>query len=144
MNKVKTMINKSFKKFINFITSKMFIRFCISGITGIVVWAISIYILKEYIKLWYLYSSMIAVAMSYLAGFIIQKYWVFENKGNEKIKKQFIVFILTSILFWGANTLFLYLFVNFLHLNDIFAQVMLTTIWLFTSLLVSKKLIFDK
>lgn len=140
MNGVKNMI----KNFYIYITSKVFIRFCISGITGIVVWAISIYVLREYIKLWYLYSSMIAVAMSYLAGFIIQKYWVFENKGNEKIKKQFIVFILTSIIFWGANTLFLYLFVNFLHVNDILAQVILTTIWLFTSLLVSKKLIFVK
>lgn len=132
------------KNFYNYITSKIFIRFCISGITGILVWGISIFILKEYTKLWYLYSSMIAVALSYVAGFIIQKYWVFENNGNEKIKRQFVVFILTSILFWGANTLFLYLFVNFLHLNDIFAQVILTTIWLFTSLLISKKLIFNK
>jgi len=138
------MIKKSFKEFIDYITSKIFIRFCISGITGIVIWAITIFILKEYTNLWYLYSSMIAVAMSYLAGFIIQKYWVFENKGNEKIKKQFVVFILTSIGFWGANTLFLFLFVNFLHLNDIVAQVILTTIWLFTSLIISKKLIFNK
>lgn len=132
------------KNFYIYITSKLFIRFCISGITGIVVWAIFIYILKEYIKLWYLYSSMIAVAMSYIAGFIIQKYWVFEEKGTKKIKKQILVFILTSILFWGANTLFLFLFVEYLHLGDILSQVILTTIWLFVSLIVSKKLIFNK
>lgn len=120
------------------------VRFGASGGIGVIVGYTTLYILTEYIGLWYLWSSMISCFLSYVVGFFMQKFWTFQNKETRELKKQFFVYIIISVLFFITNTGFMYIFVTCLHIQYILSQVILTIVLSVISYFTSKKIFAQK
>jgi len=116
------------------------VRFCISGVIGVVLGYITLYTLTEWIGLWYLISSMAACLVSYIVGFFIQKFWTFRDKNTAKMKGQIIIYLVISALFFIANTGLMYFFVDLLHVQYIVAQAIVTIILSIISYLTSEKI----
>lgn len=102
------------------------VRFGISGGIGVIIGYITLYSLTEYFGFWYLLSSMIACFLSYSIGFIFQKFWTFKSKDSKTIRKQIILYVIISILFFIANTGLMYLFVEYYQIQYILSQIIVT------------------
>jgi len=136
-------ISDSFKKKEAILKKQRFleiVRFCISGGIGVILGYATLYILTEYVGLWYLLSSMTACALSYTIGFIMQKFWAFKNRDTKKIKRQIFLYLVISVLFFVTNTGFMYVFVDYCHIQYIFSQIILTIILSIISYITTKKI----
>ncbi len=98
-------------------------RFLVAGGFAALVNIIVLYILTEYGRIWYVYSSVFAFLVAFAANFVLQKYWVFESAEHSKISRQ-LPMHLGAALFNNLflNTLLLYSLVEYGHLWYIAAQ----------------------
>jgi len=63
-----------------FIKYKRFIKFCLVGVSGIIVNMGLLYILTEFIGLFYLISSIIAIETSIITNFILNNIWTWRDR----------------------------------------------------------------
>lgn len=114
------------------------VRFCLGGIVGVFVGYITLIVLTEYIKLWYLLSSIIGYVLNYIANFIMQKFYTFKNKNTKAIPKQFSLYFGIAILYFATNTSLMYVFVEYCHIQYIISQIILTIILSIASYMTTK------
>ncbi len=98
-------------------------RFVLSGGSAALTQFTLLYALTEYVRLWYLASSIISYAVGFLVSFILQKWWTFRNRSREEFSRQFVLYL--GVFFCGlcANAVLLYLLVEKAHVWYIVAQV---------------------
>ena len=116
------------------------VRFCVSGAIGIIFGFITLYSLTEYLRLWYLLSAAITFVLTDVLGFIIKKIWVFEDKNIKAVQKQIFLYLLLSVTYLMTNTGFLYVLVEYLHIQYVISQIILTSILSFPSYFISKRI----
>ena len=92
-------------------------KYYLVGASGILVNLGILYMLKEYVGLWYLVSSAIAIYVSMTTNFLLNKAWTF----NDTLIKQsalfmYVKFIGISIIGMLLQLGFNYLFVDTMHL----------------------------
>lgn len=116
------------------------VRFCVSGGIGIIFGFVTLYSLTEYLGLWYILSTVITFILTDILGFVIKKIWVFEDKNIKAVKKQIFLYLLLSITYLMTNTGSLYIMVEYLHIQYIVSQIILTSILSFPSYFISKNI----
>lgn len=97
-------------------------KYYVVGISGVLVNLGILYILKEYVGLWYLVSSAIAIYISMTTNFFLNKAWTF----NDAVVKQsasfmYVKFIGISIIGMLIQLGLNYLFVDKTHLYYLLA-----------------------
>ena len=117
------------------------VRFCFGGATGVLGAYITLYVLTEYIGLWYLYSSIIAYITNQLVNFIIQKFWTFKNKDSKAIPKQLGLYLGIAFIYFLTNTGIMYVFVDYCHMYYILSQIILTVVLSISSYLTTKMIL---
>lgn len=117
-------------------------RFFISGGICAVVGFTILYSLTEYAGLWYLLSSIISFILTDILGFVIRKFWVFENNDIDikKAKFQILLYVLLSITYLITNTGLLYILVEYLHIQYIYSQMILIVILLSPNYILSHRI----
>ena len=115
-------------------------KFGISGILCVGLYYLVLYCLTEFIGIWYPVSAAIGSVLSYISSFLFQKYWTFENKDKKEIPKQVLKYFVMSGGLLCANSLFLYLLVEYIHLKYLIAQIFITIILSIVSYLITKKI----
>ena len=122
----------------------IYIKYIISGGTAAFIDLLLLYILTDIFHIWYLLSSGIAYVAAIATSFTLQKYWTFNDRGNNRIVSQISIFILVSILNIIVNTVGMYLLVDKLQLMYLLAQIIIGGSIAFANFAIYKLVIFKK
>lgn len=124
-------------------TIKKLIRFFISGGGAVLAYYIPYYLLTEMFGAkQYQMAAFASSVFSSSVNFVLQKYWTFKNKESGQTGVQAWRFVITSIVFTITNNGLLYVLVNWLHLNYMVAQMIVTVILSIASWFASSGWIF--
>ncbi len=115
-------------------------RFCIAGAAGVISFYAALYFCTEHLGIWYIASSIIGFILNNTVNFILQKFWTFRDTETRRTKRQAVQYLTMSLCILGANTLFLYLAVQYLHMSYLKVQIFLTLIFTVVSYLISQKI----
>ena len=107
-----------------------FLKFGIVGVLNTVIDFSLLNLLHLVFKIPFLLANTISVSSSIVNSFVWNKYWTFQNREKE-FGRQFIKFVILSLVGLGINDGILYLSVNFLgssaplelNLSKIFASI---------------------
>jgi putative flippase GtrA len=127
------------------IFSLKFIRFSISGGLATLVDVVLLYVLVEWLKVWYLAAAVPSFLIGSFVHFLISNFWVFKGEGEqEKFGKKYLKFTSIHILSLGINLILMYFFVQFLHTHYLLgkaAAIIGSLVWNFWG---NKKFTFKK
>ena len=84
------------------------VKYVFSGSMSALVNLFVLFVLTDIFGVWYLISSIVAFVISHAAGFLMQKFWTFRERGWKRIEKQTAIyvamgtaeFILTPVLIY--------------------------------------------
>lgn len=100
----------------------------------------TLYILTEFMHVWYVLSAVIMAIFNSAVNFTIQKFWTFENKDMTKVHKQATLYFAMGAVFMPANAGLLYVLVEYLHIYYMLAQVILTILFSIASYFITQKI----
>ena len=110
------------KKLINQI-----LKFGIVGVIAFLIDYILFLTLTEIIGVHYLISNIISFSVSVIFNYILSIKWVFEIK-HKQTKKDFILFVILSVIGLGINELIIYIMVDKLIINKMFSKLVATAV----------------
>ena len=125
------------------------LRFLVTGTIGITVNLSGFYALLNIARAPYLAASVLALSLSTIVGFVLQKYWTFAGKktvGRETVR-QFVLYSAVAILNLGIDALVVYTMVDMCSLNKFLAQasaaaiIALWTFFLYKNILFAARVI---
>ena len=112
-------------------------KFGVVGIVATVIDFVVLTILTETFSVHYLTSAAIGFIVATLFNYIASMRYVFNSRfGPHEKRKELIIFILLSLVGFGLNQFFMWLFVEFFSIFYIFSKVLATTLvmaWNFVS-----------
>lgn len=120
------------------------LRYLSSGCVGIVVNLGLLYVFVDVFGAHYLLGSFLAVSVSTITGFLLQKYWTFESRQREGAGKQFAQYVAVAVLNIGLNTLIVFTLVDFMSFHHLPAQFVGAAVVAVSSYVIYKKIIFRK
>ena len=112
-------------------TKKLFsqiIKVGFVGGTAFVIDAGLLFLLTEFCGIHYLISGMISFTASVIYNYILSVKWVFDAKKDANKTQEFIVFIVLSVIGLGINQLFMWLFVDMMHIYYMLSKIIATVI----------------
>lgn len=86
-----------------------------------------LYLLTEYVGLWYLTSATIAVVVAIIVNYVWQRIVTFKSL-DRNVAKQFSKFVIISLVAIGLNIILMYVLVEFVGLWYLLAKVFVTII----------------
>lgn len=99
--------------------------------------------LTEFCGINYLISSGISFVVSVIYNYILSVHWVFDVDKDGDKKKEFIVFILLSVIGLGLNQLLMWVFVSRVHVFYMLAKIFVTAIVMIYNF-VTRKIFLEK
>lgn len=102
---------------------KLVIKYFTTGISASFIDLGLFFILREYYDLWYLYSAVIALSISFSVAFVAQKYWTFRDYSDHNIHGQFFWYIFIVLFCSGLNIAVLSLLIEIADINHMLAQI---------------------
>lgn len=91
----------------------------------------------------YLISSGISFVVSVIYNYILSVRWVFEVDENGDKRKEFIIFIVLSVIGLGLNQLLMWVFVSTIHIFYMVAKIIVTAIVMVYNF-ITRKLFLEK
>ncbi len=128
-----------------FIRSKLFkqlFRFGVVGFTAFLIDAGLLYVLTEYLHVYYLVSSVISFIVSLIYNYILSIFWVFDVK-KKQTYKEVLLFAVLSVIGLGVNQLVMYLGVDLLNIHYMLCKVIATIIVMIYNF-VTRKIFIEK
>ena len=128
-----------------FIRSKLFkqlFRFGVVGFTAFLIDAGLLYVLTEYLHVYYLVSSVISFIVSLIYNYILSIFWVFDVK-KKQTYKEVLLFVVLSVIGLGVNQLVMYLGVDLLNIHYMLCKVIATIIVMIYNF-VTRKIFIEK
>lgn len=119
-------------------------RFGRNGSLGFVFGVVLLYVLTEYVGLWYVASAAIAQVGNYAATFLIHKLVTFGDRTTRRLKSQMTWYAVMVSGFYVTNLLMLPVLVEWLGMWYMAAQVLIAVVLTAVSFLVSRKLYASK
>ena len=121
---------------------KQILKFGVVGGIAFLIDYSLLYILTEYAKIPVLYSSVISFSVSVIFNYILSTKWVFTTKEKQTLK-DFIIFVLLSIIGLGINQLIMYLGVDKLNIYYMIVKLFATAVVMVYNF-ISRKIIIEK
>lgn len=124
----------------------LYLRFLISGAVAAVADIGSLYLLTDFIGLWYLNSAILAFMISLVVSFSLQKFWTFNDQriDSEIVRKQGLAYIMLAIVNLLANTSLMYVFVDVLKWHYLVSQIIAGILIAISSFLIYRNFIFKR
>ena len=91
----------------------------------------------------YLISSGISFVVSVIYHYILSVRWVFEVDENGDKRKEFVIFIVLSLIGLGLNQLLMWVFVSMIHIFYMVAKIIVTAIVMLYNF-ITRKLFLEK
>lgn len=117
-------------KFKNFLSSKLFKQLFRFGIVGGLAFLIDsgvLFVLTEYLNVYYLVSSVISFIVSLIFNYILSILWVFDVKKKQTIK-EISLFVILSVIGLGINQLVMYVGADILNIYYMICKIISTFI----------------
>lgn len=121
-----------------------FFKFAFVGLIGTFVNIFILYILTEYLNVYYIISAFFAFVVAVTINFIFNKIWTFSEKIYESVVKEYINFFLVSLSALSINIFFLYIFTEYLGIYYIASQIIAIGISLMINFIGNKIWTFHK
>ncbi len=123
---------------------KQLARYVISGGTAATVNLILLYVLTDYLAIWYLFSTMLSYVISFFVSFFLQKFWTFRDSRKDQINRQLVIYACIAGFGLGFNVLLMYFLVDILHIWYMFSQIIVGFILAFCNFLFYKFFVFNQ
>lgn len=110
---------------------KLFIqlfKFVIVGGTAFVIDFVFLYVFREFCHFPVLVSNTLAFCISVIYNYIASVKWVFDVNKEKDARKQFIVFIVFSVIGLLINDLIMWVSVDFLNIYYLLAKIIATAV----------------
>ena len=91
----------------------------------------------------YLISSGISFVVSVIYNYILSVRWVFEVDENVDKRKEFVIFIVLSLIGLGLNQLLMCVFVSIIHIFYMVSKIIVTAIVMLYNF-ITRKLFLEK
>lgn len=121
-----------------------FVRYFVCGVTAAALNVFTLYVFTDVLKVWYLYSSIIAFFTSVLVSFYLQKFVVFRDRNLSGMHHQFSRFFAAVVLGVITNTVIMYVCVDMIGLWYILSQLIAGFFVMIQNFLFYKLFIFNK
>lgn len=115
------------KELLNKKIVKQIIRFAVVGGSAFLIDYGIFTLLSQLLHIHYLISSIISFSISVIYNYILSIKWVFDVTKKQTVK-EFIIFIILSVIGLGINSLILYLSVDLIHLHEMIGKIIATAI----------------
>ena len=104
------------------------IKFGFVGGTAFIIDAGILFVLTEFCGIHYLISGAVSFTVSVIYNYILSIKWVFDAREGNNKAKELAVFIGLSVIGLGLNQLFMWLFVDVLHIYYMLSKIVATAI----------------
>ena len=84
-------------------------------------------ILSQFLNIHYLIASIISFSISVIYNYILSIKWVFDVS-KKQTTKEFIIFIVLSVIGLGLNSLIMYISVDLMHIHEMIGKIIATAI----------------
>ncbi len=101
------------------------------GVVGVIAFLIDygvLFVLTEFVHIHYLLSAMIAFTVSVIFNYIASMRFVFSGRQDLSKRKEFLIFIVLSVIGLGINELFMWILVERVHLFYMISKIFVTAI----------------
>lgn len=104
------------------------VKFAFVGGTAFIIDYFGMIFLTEVLHINYLISSVISFTLSVIYNYILSVRWVFTVNNQLSAKKQFIIFVLLSVVGLVLNTLLMWVFTDLAHLDYRIGKIIATVL----------------
>jgi len=133
---------KKAKQIVNYLLSKKFVRFSLSGSLATLVDVLILYILTEFFALWYLFSAVFSFIAGTLVHYSISSHWVF--KCERRSFSQYLAFTLIQTIGLVINLSVIYVLVEYFSFWYILAKLIAVFVGLIWNFSANLKITFKK
>ena len=85
-----------------------------------------LYAFTDILHIHYLISTVLAFVITFMASFLLQKIWTFEDRTHDRLHFQIPVFLGMQLANIILNTSLMYVFVEYLHLWYLLSQAIIS------------------
>lgn len=103
------------------------LKFGLVGGTAFVIDYVLLYFCTEFLHIHYLISSIISFTVSAIFNYILSIKWVFDVKKKQDVK-DFVIFIILSVIGLGINSLIMYVMVEKFGVYYMFSKIVSTAV----------------
>ena len=107
---------------------KQIMKFGVVGGLAFVVDYVILIVCKEFLGLSVLLSAAIAFTVSVIFNYILSVKWVFDVDKDKSAKKNFVLFIVLSIVGLGITELIMYIGSDLLNINYLIVKIFATAV----------------
>ena len=123
---------------------KLFQQIARFGVIGVLAFAIDygfLYAFTEWLGIHYLISSVLSFSISVIFNYIASVLWVFDVKQETSKTRNFILFIVFSVIGLGINQLVMWLGVELLGLHYMLVKIFATAVVMVWNFVTRKKML---
>ena len=123
---------------------KLFQQIARFGVIGVLAFAIDygfLYAFTEWLGIHYLISSVLSLSISVIFNYIASVLWVFDVKQETSKTRNFILFIVFSVIGLGINQLVMWLGVESLGLHYMLVKIFATAVVMVWNFVTRKKML---
>ena len=103
------------------------LKFGLVGGTAFVIDYVLLYFCTEFLHIHYLISSIISFTVSVIFNYILSIKWIFDVKKKQDVK-DFVIFIILSVIGLGINSLIMYVMVEKFGVYYMLSKIVSTTV----------------
>lgn len=118
------------------------IRFGIVGGTSFIIDYGIFTILSQFLNIHYLIASIISFSISVIYNYILSIKWVFDVS-KKQTSKEFIIFLILSVIGLGLNSLIMYISVDLMHIHEMIGKIIATAIVMIYNF-ITRKIFIEK
>ena len=122
---------------------KQILKFDVVGGIAFVIDYLVLYICTDFLNIYYLVSAVISFTVSVIFNYILSVKWVFVINNNFSKRKNFIIFIVLSIIGLILNEIIMYLMVDVINVYYMFSKLISTFVVMIFNF-VTRKVILEK
>ena len=116
-----------FEKIKNNKLLRQILKFGVVGGTAFIIDYGIFTILSQLLHIHYLIASIISFSISVIYNYILSIKWVFDVS-KKQTAKEFIIFIILSVIGLGLNSLIMYVSVDLMHIHEMISKIIATAI----------------
>lgn len=114
------------------------------GVIGIIAFAIDyglLYVFTEWVGIHYLISSVLSFSISVIFNYVASVRWVFDVKTENSKTKNFVLFVVFSVIGLGINQPIMWLGVESLHWHYMLVKIFATAVVMVWNFITRKKML---
>ena len=118
------------------------LKFGLVGGTAFVIDYVLLYFCTEFLHIHYLISSIISFTVSVIFNYILSIKWVFDVKKKQDVK-DFVIFIILSVIGLGINSLIMYVMVEKFGVYYMLSKIVSTAVVMVYNF-ITRKLVLER